>query len=756
MSTVETGGGDVPSRQRSTDQPSETISVDALFEQAGSLHAQGKLDRARQLYLAVLQENPEHIGSLHNLGILCFQCGRYDDTVALTREVVRLRPDLAVAHNTLGVALRRLGRLEKAEASCREAVRLQPNYAEAHNTLGDVLTALRRPNEAEASCREAVRLAPEYAEAHNNLGTALAALGRSKEAEICCREALRLKPGDAAAHNNLATVLVSLGRAEEAEACCREALRLQPGYAEAHINLATALIALGRAREAEACCREALRLKPGNAEALHNLGTALSRREKLSEAAAYFAQAAALKPVDADVLVGWIYLRQEICDWSRYRADETRVRSGIGRYVFPGAAFRLLAFASTPEEQLASARQIAAKIAAPISAMVPSLRQLKSGERLRLGYFSANFHAHAGGSLIAGLIERHDRRRFEVIAYGFDEDDGSAMRRRLVAAFDRFVDIAQMPDRDAADLIRADGIDILIDLHGWFTDGRPEILAHRPAPIQVSFLYPGTTGADFFDYIVADQFVMPPDEQCFFSERLVYLPDCFQCNDDKREIAERTPSRGECGLPEQGFVFCCFGNSWKLSPDFFDIWMRLLAAVPQSVLWLYEANPLMKANLARESETRRIAPERLVFAPRLPPAEHLARHRLADLFLDTLPYNAHTTASDALWTGLPVLTCTGSTFAGRVAGSLLRAVGLDELVTTSLPEYEGLALQLARDAKLMNQMRARLAQNRLTHPLFDTVRYTRNLEAAYWRMGEIRKAGHPPTAFSVPPSGYLS
>jgi protein O-GlcNAc transferase len=681
-----TGGRDVPACEHSTDQPNKVVPAEAVFEQAGSLHVQGKLDQAEQLYRAILKDDREHIGSLHNLGILCFQRGRYDDAVALTREVVRLRPDLAVARNTLGVALRHLGRLEEAEDCCREALRLAPDYAEAHNTLGDVLTALRRWTEAAACCREALRLQPQYAEAYNNLGTALTALGRSEEAELCCREALRLKPG--------------------------------------------------------------------NAAALINLGNALALQKKLSEAAACFGHAAALKPDDADALFSWFHIKQTICDWSGYREDEARVRNGVRAQALqavPSAAFRLLGCTSTLEEQFAFARRVAARTAAPEPAM-PASRLPRPDERVRLGYLSANFHIHPVAHLIAGLFEHHDRRRFEIIGYAFDEDDGSAMRRRLVGAFDRFVDISEMQDRDAARLINADAIDVLIDLHGWTPDCRAKILAYRPAPIQVNYLgYPGTMGADFIDYIIVDRFVVPPDQRSFFSERLVHLPDCYQCNDDKREIAERTPSRSECGLPEHGFVFCCFNNNYKITPVFFDIWMRLLRAVPESVLWLYEANPLVKANLAREAEARGVAPKRLVFAPRLPQAEHLARHRLADLFLDTLPYNAHTTASDALWAGLPMLTCAGNTFAGRVAGSLLRAIGLGELVTTSLEEYEALALRLARDAELLTRQRARLAKNRRTHPLFDTACYTRNLEVAYWRMCEIKRAARSPTAFSVPP-----
>jgi predicted O-linked N-acetylglucosamine transferase (SPINDLY family) len=316
------------------------------------------------------------------------------------------------------------------------------------------------------------------------------------------------------------------------------------------------------------------------------------------------------------------------------------------------------------------------------------------------------------------------------------------------------VDISEMPEADAARLIHNDQIDILVDLIGFKPSVKSKIPAYRPAPIQVNYLgYPGTMGADYIDYMIVDRFVVPPDQQQFYDEHLVYLPHCYQCNDDEREIAAYTPTRAECGLPEQGFVFCCFNDTYKYTPDVFDIWMRLLHAVPESVLWLLEAAPGVSDNLRREANARGIASDRLVSAPRLSLPEHFARHRLADLFLDTLPYNAHVTASDALWAGLPVVTCAGTTFASRVAGSLLQAIGLDELVTTSLEDYECLVLRLASDYGLRTGLRRRLAENRQTFPLFDTARSTRYLEAAYIRICEMRQTGQPPTSFSVPRSG---
>jgi protein O-GlcNAc transferase len=350
------------------------------------------------------------------------------------------------------------------------------------------------------------------------------------------------------------------------------------------------------------------------------------------------------------------------------------------------------------------------------------------------------------------MLEHHDRRRFEVVGYSSGPDDQSAMRTRLAGAFDRFVDIDKTTQREAAQLIHADGIDILVDLDGFTGSSRTAILAYRPAPIQVNYIgYPGTMGAEFIDYIIVDRFLAPPGHQTFFSERLVHLPECYLCTDDRREIAERTPTRAECGLPEAGFVFCCFHTCYKITPAFFAIWLRLLEQVPGSVLWLLDANSWATANLRREAAARNIAPERLVFAPLKLPADHLARQRLADLYLDTLPYNANTTAIEALWAELPLLTCAGKSFASRMAGSALQAIGLEELITTSLDEYEALALRLAREPHLLAQLRARLAQNRQTHPLFDTARFTRNIESAYQQMWEPWKVGRPPTAFSVAP-----
>ena len=651
-----------------------------------------------------------------------------------------------------GLAHHRAGRLERAEALYRKALTRKPDDPEATHLLGVIAFQCGQISPALELIGRALPALADDPDAHLNYGNALGAARRFAEAAASYRRAIALKPDFGMAHSNLAGTLIEQEALEEALESGRRAVALLPDFAGALFYYATALLRLGRYAEAEAPLRRALELSPNLAPAHFNLGIALKLQNRLDEASECLRRAVAINPEDAAAMTAWFNVRQEICDWSNFRNDESRARRAIARQPSLGGAFMLLAMDSTPEEKLACARAVAAKFAPPDGAVFPAAEP-RRGERIRVGYMSRQFRENAGSYLIAGLIERHDRSQFEIFGYSFGPDDRSPMRTRIAAAFDRFVDIVTMSDSDAARAIHDDRVDILVDLDGFAGNVRTAIIARRPAPIQVNYLgYPGTMGADFIDYIIVDPFVAPPDRQPFFSERLAHLPGCYQCNDDRRAIAEQTPSRLECGLPETGFVFCCFNNSYKITPAIFDVWMRLLLASPKSVLWLFAANPWAKANLAAEATARGVDPERLVFAPPLPNAEHLARYRLADLFLDTLPYNAHTTASDALWAGLPVLTCLGDSFPGRVGGSMLRAVGLDELISTSLPEYEALALKLSRDSDLMLEFHARLARNRATCSLFDTARFAGQIETAYRRMHEMRMAGRTPAAFEVEPS----
>jgi protein O-GlcNAc transferase len=439
------------------------------------------------------------------------------------------------------------------------------------------------------------------------------------------------------------------------------------------------------------------------------------------------------------------------CDWRGLDRLKSQIENGLRAGKPAIMPFAYAASFESPAGQLRASGIYAQRICPHRIASWQGPRYRH--DRIRLAYFSSDFRAHATGYVMAELFERHDRARFETFAISFGFDDGSKMQSRLRGAFNRFVDVKEKSDREIAALVREMEIDIAVDLKGFTENSRPGIFALRPAPVAVSYMgFPATMGADFIDYIIADRFVIPETENGSYSEKVVYLPDSYWVNDSKKRISERTPSRVEAGLPEAGFVFCCFNNNYKIRPEFFDVWMRLLHKVEGSVLWLFEGHAAVARNLRQEAAARGIAPERLIFAPRMALADHLARHRLADLFLDTLPYNAHTTATDALWVGLPVLTCAGSTFVGRVCASLLDAIGLPEMIAGSLEAYEALALKLATEAQALAAVKEKLGRNRASQPLFDTDRFRRHFEAAFITMHERHQRGEAPASFSVAPS----
>jgi len=757
--------------------------ADAL-QQAVALQIQGRLDEAERAYEAVLRLSASNFDALHMLGVIRTQQGRYDEAEKLIRSALKRDPRSAAAYVNLGNALQGMGRHEEAVRDYRKAISLQSDMAQAHNNLGSALNTLEKYEAAIPSLERAIALNPQNPEAHNNLGNALHKLGRNEEAIPCYHKALAIRPKYAQAYYNLGNALLGLGshaeaiesfdraiaidpnfaepyanrgsallalnRHEDAIASCRRAVQINPGYAEAYNNLGLALVAFGRYEEAAVNYRKAIAVKPEMAPAYMNLAAAQGKLMLLDEAQKSYERACELAPEDGGLRSLAMGLRRRMCDWRNlgdHEAMLTRIIEGDKETVLP---FVPLVFLDDPRLQLKAAQGHINRIKLD---MLPKIWDgtVYRHEKIRIGYLSADLHEHATAYLMAELFERHDRNRFEITAISFGRDDKSPMRRRLIEGFDRFLDVREMADLDVANRIRELEIDIAVDLKGYTEDARALILARRPAPIQVNYLgYPGTMGAPFIDYVIADPFVVPADQQEFYTEKLVHLPECYQPNDRNREIAEETPSRAECGLPEGGFVFACFNNNHKITPEFFGIWMRLLQAVPGSVLWLLQDNPWTADNLRREAQARGVAPDRLVFAPRCKLREHLARHRLADLFVDTLPYNAHTTTSDALWAGLPVLTCAGRSFAARVAGSLLLAIGLPELITHSVAEYEALALKLAGDPALLAGLRERLARNRLTTPLFDCERYARHLEAAYEEMWNIWQRGEAPRAIAVP------
>jgi len=635
-----------------------------------------------------------------------------------------------------------MGPLARARPICLIAADM--DVSQPTNLLQQALALHRRGAFAEAAAcyAEVLRADPGNTDAHCYLGMIACQHGRFAEGAERARQALAHDPRNARAHMLLGRALAFLGQPEEALASFDRAVALAPELARAHGHRADLLAELGRNAEAIESYDRALAVAPDVVEDWFNRGGALTAVGRYDEAIASFNRAAALNPelAGSDVLRAPLFLSKlRICDWANYHDDAAQLLAMIRAEQPLSVPFAALLLPCTPAEQLQSTRRYVQDHPAP----PPLWRgETFSHDRIRVAYLSADFREHATSHLAAGLFEQHDRSRFEITALSFGEDDGSAIRRRVAAAFEHFVDVTHSSDQEIAELMRRHEIDIAVDLMGFTKDHRLGVLARRAAPIQVSYLgYPGTMGTGFHDYIIADGTVIPEEHEASYTERVVRLPGSYQVNDDQRSIAGITPPRRECGLPDDAFVFCCFNNTQKLSPEVFDIWMRVLQAVDNSVLWLLEASATSSANLRAAAEQRGVSAQRLIFAGKTTLPEHLARQRLADLFLDTLPYNAHTTASDALWAGLPVLTLIGPTFAGRVAASLLRAIGLPELITATAQDYEQRAIELAQNAEALAASRNKLAANRATTPLFDTALFARRIEAAYAAMHQRHQAG---------------
>lgn len=718
----------------------DPAAVALQFNQALVFLQGGNLAEAERACEQVLSQQPNHFDALQLLAIIAAQTRRMERAAELFRRAIGLNPTVASVHNNLGNVLTELGRSTDALASYHNAIALKADYAEAYNNRGTALLDLDRPVEALASYDQAIALKPDQPEAYNNRGTALLELSRPAEALTSYDKAIALKATYVEAYNGRGNALLDLKRPIDALASYDKAIGLKPDARTYH-NRGNVLHELKRYEEAVGSYDKAIALQPHFVEAYLNRGNVLQDARRHEQALASYDKALDLDPNLAVAKGRRLHSKMQICNWTDFDSELAELISSLrkGNLVFD--PFQLLALPSSADDQLRCAQQYVAANDWLTEKPVRQACQYNNG-RIRVAYLSADFRRHPGAYLIAGLIEQHDRLRFEIIGVSFGVDDGSEIRKRLVAAFDRFYDVQTKNDEEVTQLLGDLQVDIAVDRNGHSSGNRMGIFARRPAPIQVGFLgYPGTSGTNFIDYIIADEMVVPLEQQQSFTEKIVHLPDCYQANDRKRQITENIPMRRGVGLPEHGFVFCCFNNSFKIIPTMFDRWMRILKQVEGSVLWLLAANAAGESNLRKEAETRGVNPDRLIFARRVPMPDHLARSRQADLFLDTLPYNAHTTASDALWVGLPVLTCRGETFAGRVAASLLNAISMPELITTNLDDYEQLAIELATNPEKLARIKQRLDDNRLTTPLFDTKLFARNLEAAYSTMYKRHQAG---------------
>ena len=685
--------------------------------QAAILHQKAsRFSDAATIYNRVLIETPDNFDCVYLLAMLHTQQGDFSSAAAMFRRAAQIRPNILDVHYNLAVALGMAG-----------------NHAEAAQTYKRIL-----------------EISPRHSQARNNYAASLLSSGRVVDALHQYDELVALNPDQADAYNNRGMALQYLKRFDDAVGNYDKAIALRPSFAEAYVNRGNALATLGRPDDALASYSKAIAFKPDFADAYSNAGNIYCNRKSYGEAVNAYNRALSLRPDDSDARSMRLYAKMQLCDWSNFGAECLDLTACIDRDL-PIYPFGILAISTSLDQQFRCAR-LFAKTRYPLSDKPLWHGDIYKHDKIRIAYVSADFRPHAVSSLMAGMFECHEKSRFEVTAISIGPDDTSGLRERLKGSFDRFIDAQGLRDDEIAARVKEAEIDILIDLNGYTEGARIGVFAHRAAPIQVGYLgYAGTTGSDYIDYIIADHTLIPGSEQVYYTEKIAYLPNSYQVNDTQRPIADKAFSRAELGLPAQGFIFCCFNNSFKIVPDIFDRWARILKQVEGSVLWLREDNASIVANLKKEAAARGISAERLVFAERMPlPEHHLARHRSADLFLDTLPFNAQTTASDALWTGLPVLTQIGETFTGRVAASLLNAIGLPELITQTSEEYEKAAIELATDPAKLALVRHKLAENRLTTSLFKTQLFTRHIEAAYTAMYERHHAGLPPDHIDVP------
>lgn len=718
--------------------------------EASRLMRAGNLDAAARLYRDVLKANPASFEALAGLGLAYLQADKPEEAQRILGDAVRLNGQSPEVFFNRGCAFQNLGRSEDALSCFARALALKPDYIEARNNRGSTLLKLQRHAEALACFDKVLEQASHIALVHSNRAAALLGLERYEEALESAQRAMSLDSRSASAWYHRGSAYAGLNRFEDALKDFDRALAIAPAYVEALQYRGVVLAMLNRYEEAVAAYDRALKWAPANIDLLYNRGTALLALKRFEEAIPDCEKVLKADPDYKYARGNLLHCRLQCCDWRNLEKEKAALHSGLEQGRRMMRPLLGMVVSTDPGEQRQCSRIWVANDCPPFAEPLWK-GEIYKHDRIRVAYLSADFREHAVATLAAGMFERFDKKRFETIAFSLGRDDGSRMRARLEAAFEHFIDVRNKSDADVARMIRDMEVDVAVDLMGFTEGARTGIFARRAAPVQVNHLgFPGTMGAAYIDYILADPVVLPGGDERHYSEKVVILPDCYLPNDDRRAVAEQPPARAEAGLPERGFVFCAFNNLYKLTPEMFAAWMRILSAIDESILWLSQAAPAAMRNLRRGADQAGIASERLIFAPFAPSAEgHLARLSVADLFLDTLPYNAHASACDALWAGVPVVTCKGSTFAGRVGASALAALGMSELVTESLEEYERVARGLAADSAALALIRGKLARARTSAPLFDTARYTRGLETAFTMMVDRYRRGLEPAALRI-------
>ena len=724
-------GNAISAFQKSIEKQSDY--ADTHFNLAAAFQRLGRHLEASVSHKNAINIDPDYFEACFGLGLAYAEIGRHDEAVVAYHRAIELNPENAEAYCNFANSLVELNRHAEAISAYQNAIGLKPDYVAACNNLAATLKALNRPEAAITCYRNAVAANPDCAEYYYNLATTLIECECHSEGVANLEHAIRLNPNFADAYCKLGSELFGLKRYVEAVAACQKAIALthRADYAEPYFHLAASLNAKGRREEAISYYRMAIGLKPTFAEAYNKLGGVLLQNSQYSEAIIAYEKALLLEP-DMPFVQGLIlHCKMLVHDWDGIEGAVQSLLANIDAGKAVATPFVIFSIPSSPAQQKRCAEiLVKKKYPAIVKSPTFSVKRVQRS-RIRVGYFSADFYDHPVARLTVELFEKHDRSQFEIIAFSYGLLTSGEMHTRLVDAFDHFLDVREMPDEGISGLAREMELDIAIDLTGFTGDVRTGIFANRAAPIQISYLgYLGTMGAPYMDYLIADAIVIPKEYKSFYTEKIIYMPNSFMVNGSHRNISAAPLTRCNAGLPEHGFVFCCFNNGYKITPQIFDIWMEILRQTKGTVLWLVEDNEAATQRLQNEAQKRNVKAGRLIFAKRMDLPTYLSCYQLADLFLDTLYYGAGTTGSDALWAGLPILTYPGDTFSSRIAASLLMAIGLPELVVDSREKYVSAAINLAENPERITAIKARLLRNRSTRPLFDTALFTRQLESA--------------------------
>ena len=743
----------------------------------------GQSDNAIMSFKKAIQIKPDYFEAHYNLGQTFQDLDNIEASVSSYEEALVIKPNFAELHNNLGVIYQGIGEIDSARQHLEDAVRIMPEFVEAFNNLGNIYKELNLHERAINCYKNAVAINPDLADGYFNLGSVLQEqkqfdlainsfemaisidpnfsaayfnignilqdLGQLDEAVQSYQKTLKIKQDNTEAYYELGLTFMQLGKLDASIDSYKKALLINPNYGDVHNSLGNVFNQVGQLEEALLSYENALSISPEYPEVYFNLGNLMLDLNQLDKAVANYEYALKLKPgIDCN-FGNLFHTKMHLCSWDDFSNNLEELLKKINHNEKTISPFALSALIDDAKIQLKNA-VVFAKEKLPKNNILSKIKNYSNHKKIRIGYFSADFREHPVSYLTAELYELHDRGQFEIYAFSFGPDTQDVMNLRIKKGVDNFYDVHTMSYKDIVLLSRSLEVDIAIDLGGFSANNRLEIFAMNVAPVQINYLaYPGSLGADFIDYIVADKILIPKDQKCNYSENIIYLPNCYMPQDSSRQISDKPITRWDCNLPEDSFVFCCFNNTFKITPKEFDIWMRLLSKIDGSVLWLIETNNLSEVNLKVEAKKRGIEPDRLIFAKKIAVEEHLSRQKLADLFLDTFNFNAHTTASDALWVGLPVLTKIGKGFAARVASSLLTSLEVPELITTSEKEYETLAIDLAMNPEKLSLIKKKLVDKRITAPLFDTIAYTKNLENAYIKAYKLYSNGLPSKELKV-------